>query len=197
MTATVPSQRAEDAAHLLMRTLGGHRTRLAGLAPAVPSRLGATRNDRVQVACQSTLIRFASITEAYCADALVDAAERLAQPGRARTMQAIWNEAAIAATRTWNDQKSAYKTWLGVTISWETIDAVADARNAVAHGLGSLTRQQMRKQASVTARLAQLGIALVGRDLDLNDTSLQGVALKCRDFIFTLDGKLQARLELP
>jgi hypothetical protein len=194
---TVPSQRAEDAADLLMRTLGSHRTRLAGLAPAVPSRLRATRTDRVQVACQSTLIRFASITEAYCADALVEAAEQLAQPGRARTMQTIWDEAAVAATRTWNDQKSAYKTWLGVTISWATIDAVADARNAVAHGLGSLTRQQMRKRAAVDARLAQLGVALVGRDLELNDASLQGVALKCRDFIFALDGKVQARLQAP
>jgi hypothetical protein len=197
VTTFVPSQRAEDSAHLLMRTLGAHRTSAAGMSPAGPSRLTTGRHDRLQVAHQATLIRLASITEAYCADALVSAAEQLAQPGRSVTMQAIWDETAISATRSWQSQKTAYKDWLSLTIAWGTIDAVADARNAVAHGLGSLTRQQIRKESAVRGRLTSLGVTLVGRDVELSDGSLQGLGVKCRDFILELDSNLQARLRLP
>ncbi len=197
MTPHVPSQRAEDTAALLMRTLGNHRTQTARATAATPTRLATQRPDANQVAQQATLIRLASITEAYCADALLEAAEALGQPSTTPVMQIMWDELAISATRTWKDQQSAYKSWIGVTIKWDTVDGMADARNAVAHGLGSLTRQQLRREAAVRHRLKGVGLSLAGRDLALTDTSLHGLALKCRDFILELDQQLQAKLTGP
>jgi hypothetical protein len=197
MIPTVASQRAEDAASLIMRTVGAHRTHLAAMAVPPRARLSTPRHNPHQVAHQATLIRLASITEAYCAGALIAATEALAQPSRTQTMQQMWDEMAISATRTWKDQQAAYKNWVGVTIKWDTVDGLADARNAIAHGLGSLTRQQVLKEAAVRGRLVKVGITLVGRDLELSDTSLHGLALRCRDFILDLDVRIQARLASP
>ena len=180
-----------------MRTLGAHRTQISGMTATPPARLGTSGHDRFQVAHQATLIRKASITEAYCADALLAAAEALAQPSTTSTMQTMWEELAISATRTWKDQQSAFKNWVGVTIKWDTIDGMADARNAVAHGLGSLTRQQLRNEARVRSRLTKVGLSVTGRDIQLTDTTLQGLAIKCRDFILDLDQKVQVRLAAP
>jgi len=180
-----------------MRTLGAHRMHIAGIPPSRVSRLSGARYDPVQTAHQSALIRLASITESFCAEALVAAAESLSQPGLNPTMQIIWNDAVISATRTWHDQKKSYDTWLQVKVSWETIDAIADARNAVAHGLGSLTRQQLRNETAVQARLKKLGVSVIGRNVELSDSSLYGLGARCRDFIVGLDAALQARLSAP
>jgi hypothetical protein len=180
-----------------MRTLGNYQAQTVTLKAPHMSRLSARRHEKLEIAQQATLIRLSSITEAYCGDALIEAAEMLAQPGPTRIVQALWDEAAIKATRTWNEQKFAYKKWLQLTIKWEVIDAMADARNAIAHGLGSLTRQQIKDQATITARLATLSIGLSGQDIVLSDRSLKGLALKARTFILDLDTQIDARRRQP
>src|SRR4051812_30280876 len=193
----VASPRAEASCQLLMRTLGNYQAQSVTLTAPRISRLSARRHEKLEIAQQATLIRLASITEAYCGDALIEAAEVLALPGPTSIVQALWDEAAIKATRTWNEQKSAYKKWLHLTIKWEVIDAMADARNAIAHGLGSLTRQQIKDQATIAARLGSLSIGLSGRDIVLTDRSLKGLALKARAFILDLDTQIDARLQQP
>lgn len=193
----VASPRAEASCRLLMRTLGNYQAQTVTLTAPHMSRLSVRRHEKLEIAQQATLIRLASITEAYCGDALIEAAERLAQPGSTKIVQVLWDEAAVKATRTWNEQKSAYKKWLELTIKWEVIDAMADARNAIAHGLGSLTRHQIKDQATIAARLARLNIGLSGQDIVLTDRSLKGLALKAKAFILDLDTQIDARLRQP
>lgn len=193
----VPSARAETSCQLLMRTVGGYQSQVLSFVPPRASRLPSRGHDRIAVAQQASIIRLASITEAFCVDALIEAAEELGQPGSSTTMQTIWEESVINATRSWPAQQKAYKDWLDLKIKWETIDAMATARNAIAHGLGALTRRQLRKPHLAKTQLARLDIGLNGSDLILSDQSVRGLAHKCRDFILDLDSQLATRLQNP
>lgn len=180
-----------------MRTLGGYLSQAPALTAPMRSRLAASRHNKLEVAQQASIIRLASITEAFCADALVEAAEVLGRPGSSATMRAIWEESVINATRTWSAQQKAYKDWLNVKIKWAAIEDMATARNAIAHGLGSLTRLQLHNASSARTQLARLDIGLAGTDLVLTDQSVRGVAIKCKDVILDLDAQIAGRLALP
>lgn len=194
---TVPSARAERSCRLLMQTLGAYLSQAPTLAAGSRMRLPRAGNNKLEIAQQASIIRLASITESFCADALIAAAERLGRPGSSTTMQAIWEESVINATRTWAAQQKAYKDWLDVRIKWTAVDDLATARNAIAHGLGSLTRQQQRSHVAVKAQLSRVDITLNGLDLVLTDQSVRGLALKCRTFILELDAAIEARLQKP
>jgi hypothetical protein len=181
-----------------MRTLAAHRGHVAGMKAAGDrSRVGRFAHDRVQAAHQSTLIRFQSITESFCAETLLDAAERLGTPAKSVTAATIWEEAAVAGTRTWEDQQRSYKNWLQVSLDWSVIKTMADVRNAVAHGLGTLTRRQLQSEQAVTNRIRGLGIPVVARVVILSDPALRGLAVKSRDFIYILDDAVQTRVRTP
>jgi 3-mercaptopyruvate sulfurtransferase SseA len=66
-------------------------------------------------------------------------------------------------------------------------------RNAVAHGLGKLTRRQLRSEQSVKSKLKAAGITVDDNRIVLSDDSLAAAASACRDFIERLDLTVQAR----
>jgi phosphoribosylformylglycinamidine (FGAM) synthase-like enzyme len=191
----VPTRQAEDAANLINRTLGAHRTAVANLpAQTAPRRLAPPSDDREQIQAQATLLRVLSITEAFCAQRLLDQVEHSVDPAAAHsTLAGLWEAAAVDATRTWSDQQRGYRRWLGVEPDWKPVERLAEARNAVAHGLGRLTRHQLRRQASVRERLRLAGIPLTGDTLDLTDAVLARAADTCRTFIETIDLEVQQR----
>ena len=77
----------------------------------------------------------------------------------------------------------------------ETSAAVTSSRtrNAVAHGLGKLTRRQLRSEQSVKSKLKTAGIRVGDNRIALSDDSLAAAASACRDFIERLDLAVQAR----
>jgi hypothetical protein len=177
MIPSVVTAEAEEASALLFYTLGAHRTAMAALRPLRPPRLPSGRiPDTEQIQCQSTLVRLLSITESFASQLLVQEIDRYAARAQSVAIDRIWDDAAIRGTNTWNEQKESYAKWLGVTVDWKVVERLAEARNAIAHGLGTLTRRQLRKEASVRSKLREAGIALNGIRIILSDAALSSAA---------------------
>ncbi|MEV8506300.1 hypothetical protein AB0368_15900 [Actinoplanes sp. NPDC051475] len=190
----MPSAEAEAARNLLFRTLGAHRAAISALKPGAPSRLRVSLDDDpVQDRCQATLVRLLSITESFASEMLSREIEGAMAQARSQTAAKVADEAIIRATSTWKDQQKAYKDWLGVTEDWKAVERLAEARNAVAHGLGNLTRRQLRTEASVRAKLREAGISLQANRIVLSDENLAAATSACCDFIERLDRAVQAR----
>lgn len=62
-----------------------------------------------------------------------------------------------------------------------------EARNAIAHGLGQLTRRQMRDEKSTLARLRNAGIHVRGDTVELDEDAVERCAAVVRAFIAWLD----------
>lgn len=190
----VVSAEAEAASALLFRTLGAHRAAIAAIGSQPLTRLRISPDgDPVQERCQATLIRLLSITEAFASDMLsreVDGA--IARVGSA-TAAKVADDALIRGTSTWQDQKKSYKDWLGVNEDWKAVERLAEARNAVAHGLGKLTRRQLRSEQSVKSKLKAARITVNDNRIVLSDDNLAAAASACRDFIEKLDLAVQSR----
>ncbi|MEU0151542.1 hypothetical protein [Micromonospora fulviviridis] len=190
----VPSADAEAASALLFRTLGAHRSAVAALKPRPRPRLRtAPDGDPIQDRCQATLVRLLSITEAFASDMLSREVDRSVVGTGNATATKVADEAVIRGTSSWQDQQKSYKDWLGVREDWKAVERLAEARNAVAHGLGKLTRRQMRSENSVKSKLKAAGITVEDNRIVLSDDSLAAAASACRDFIERLDLAVQAR----
>lgn len=197
MSASVPrvlSVEAEAASALLFRTLGAHRAAVAALKSQPRSRLRPSPDgDPVQDRCQATLVRLLSVTEAFASDLLSRKIDQALAGASNPAATKIADEAVIRGTNGWADQERAYKDWLGVKEDWKAVDRLAEARNAVAHGLGKLTRRQMRNEQSVKDKLKAVGIIVVDNRVVLSDEILAAAASACRDFIERLDLAVQAK----
>jgi hypothetical protein len=189
-----PSAEAEAASALLFRTLGAHRTAIAALKPRSHSRLRTSPDDdQVQDRCQSTLVRLLSITEAFASDTLAREVEAEVRGAQSATATRLADEAVLRATGSWPEQKKAYKEWLGINEDWKAVERLAEARNAVAHGLGKLTRRQLRSEQSVRTKLLEAGIQLTDGKVILSDASLAEAAAACRGFVERLDQAVGTR----
>jgi hypothetical protein len=194
MTALIITAEAEDASALLFQTLGAHRTAVAALRSRPPPRLPSGRvPDPEQIQCQSTLVRLLSITESFTSQLLLREIDKAAIRARSASIDSVWDDAAIRGTNTWRDQQASYTNWLGVKEDWKVIERLAEARNAVAHGLGTLTRRQLRNEDSVRSKLKEAGVTLTGIRIVLSDAALASAAADCRDLIHRIDLGVQAR----
>lgn len=189
----VPSAEAEAASTLLFRTLGAHRAAVAALKPRPLTRLRVSPDgDPIQDMCQATLVRLLSITEAFASETLSREVDRAVASARNGIVIKVADDGVIRGTSTWQDQKKSYKDWLGVETDWKAVERLAEARNAVAHGLGKLTRRQLRSEQSVKSKLKAAGITVDDNQIVLSDDSLAAAASACRDFIERLDLAVQA-----
>jgi hypothetical protein len=151
----------------------------------------------VQIRRQATLVRMASIVEAHVADELVQRFEPHAAPPRTAILDDVYVRAEDNAIGSWPKMVEHYGRWLDIKItqrrcpSWRRIEAMTNARNAVAHGLGELTRRMARKGKDQLQRdLATLGITIVGNAIDISEDSLRHTAAASREFIEWLDAEL-------
>lgn len=119
--------------------------------------------------------------------------DRAVAGARSATATKVADEAVIRGTNSWRDQEKSYKDWLGVKEDWKAVEHLAEARNAVAHSLGKLTRRQLRSEQSVKSTLKAAGITVDDNRIVLSDDSLAAAASACRDFIERLDLAVQAR----
>lgn len=202
--ARVPSVEAESSVRLLMRTVAQHRRQEAhlALAPAIPSgRLRAllAPAPAAQVRRQATLLRLASIVEAFAADQLVGRLEAQVPPCRPEILEDVYVRAEDNAISSWPKLTEHYGRWLGIKISqkkcppWRRIEAMTNARNAVSHGLGELTRRMARKNVSQLERdFATIRITVVGTAVRVEEPSLLSAASAGREFIEWLDDHLAA-----
>jgi len=190
----IVSHEAEAASALLFRTLGAHRTAITTSHTERPTRLRATTDgDPLQDRRQATLVRLLSITESFAADLLSREIDKAANEANNASISRIAEDAVNQAIGTWAGQKKSYKEWLGISESWTKVEQLAEARNAVAHGLGKLTRRQLKNESGTTSQLRAVGIAVNNQAILLTEDNLQSAALICRDFIERIDLAVQSR----
>ncbi|MFI2563560.1 hypothetical protein [Paenarthrobacter sp. NPDC018779] len=186
--------RAEAACRLLNQTLGLHRTQTIDTQRAKPlARLATPTFDGVQVQRQATFLRMISITEAFCVDRLLDLAETEFSPTGNNIRTLVWDKASTSAVSTWSGTQDAYKSWYDIRPSWTQINQLIEVRNAIAHGLGKLTRIQRAKRASISNKITTAKIRLSGDYIVLEEANLQSVRDVCVDLISEIDGLVQGK----
>lgn len=194
----VLSSRAEASCRLLRQTLGLHRMQSSSSASlALPHRLAPTTFDGTQVQRQATLLRLISITEAFCTDRLLGVAENHISPTGSPVRAAIWERASTSSVSTWSGIESSYKSWLAVEPSWTRIRQLTEIRNAIAHGLGTLTRVQLKTRPSVVGKMSAAKVKLDGDRVVLEEANLETACQACVDLISELDQLVQRRTGDP
>jgi hypothetical protein len=122
--------------------------------------------------------------------------ESVLPPPRARILEEVYNNAEDRATVSWDARRTHYKAWLGITIKgteWERFFVLVNLRNAVAHGVGQLTRRQARKnQVQLVSDFASVGVALKGTHIEFLNGAVRTCAGVASTFIKRLDLDLSA-----
>jgi len=193
---------AERSVRLLMTTLAQHRRQEAVLATSRRPwrgrlRMLTTSAASAQVRRQATLVRLTSIVEAHVAEQLVQRFEPHAPPPREAILDDVYVRAEDNAIGSWPKMTDHYGRWFGIRMnqrtcpSWRRIEALTNARNAVAHGLGELTRRMARRdQEQLRRDFATLDIEMVGGAIVLSERTLRSAAAAGREFVGWLDEAL-------
>lgn len=109
--------------------------------------------------------------------------------------------AELKAESAWWTHIAAWKEWHGIELEkapdFSKFHSFIEARNAIMHGLGSLTRRQMEGDGlrSLTGQLRKIGIGVEGTVLIFGKKSIQRCADVSSQFVLWLDER--ARTELP
>jgi hypothetical protein len=188
----VLSERAELASNRVMTTLAvGASSSLLELASG--ARLAGT--EVVLLADPRhflVLPHITAVAEQFSHALLIEASERqidLTHPFRLE----LWKKAEQQAEGAWPEHIEAWKRWHNVRLRecpmFSRFDAFVEARNAIMHGLGNLTRRQLRKDGgrSLKEQLAKVGIQVQGTRLVVTPSSVKLSAEVSRDFIAWLD----------
>ncbi|MEX0985551.1 MAG: hypothetical protein WD096_10975 [Actinomycetota bacterium] len=98
----------------------------------------------------------------------------------------------------WETHRAAWKKWLGIDLTsapeYAVFDGFVEARNAVMHGAGKLTRRQLAGDGGkvVSSKLQLAGIKVVGARVSLSSETAAICATTCKRLILWIDAKLQA-----
>jgi hypothetical protein len=189
----VSSERAEQSAARVSRALAHYRQQLDGdpLRRAARSsrrslsREGATRTFQAQDA----VLRIVAITEAFSLGRFVDVVEpRLPSDP---VVAALWDAELDRASDTWAQRDDLWKNYKNVQMATfpqrQILLGFIEARNAISHGLGELTRKQLRKRSTTIARLRHARIRLRGDSLVIGTADVELCACVAKEFIRWLD----------
>lgn len=186
------SESGERSIELLRQTVAQYRKISGALNRGRrDSRLTSPHDiDEGDIQRQTTLVRLLSITESYCAARLTNYVEQKLDVASSKIHAAIWEKTAIDVTSNWANQKDAYKKWLEVDPEWRWLEGLAEARNSVSHGLGHLTRRQLRSRASTSSKISAAGLSLSGNALIITDDSLIRAMDICCNLIIDIEGQM-------
>lgn len=191
-----PSLSADGTVRLLMSTLAqhGHQESVLDASVRPKGRLRALPSSSAsyQARAQSTLLRLVSIIEAHTAAELIVRMESQVPPPRSVILEKIHTDAEDQVLGAWARTMDAYAAFFGIKrtgfVEWPKVQALIDARNAVAHGLGALTRRQTRKNLpQLVNALKSIDIPVVGLEVSLSEKALISNAMRGRDFVLWLD----------
>lgn len=194
---SVRTCRAEDASSAINASLGQYKLQLRCINDRDDRR---RRHSRMQVPrgsgqhqlVSTTVVHLISIIEAFVRDTLMARAEVEIDADH-RMQAALWKKASPEADGGWDRQADAFKQWLGIPMkneqSYKDVRAFVEARNAIVHGLGELTKKQLGQDDGVEVRraLASVGIAVNTRRLALPPTTPQRVARSSLTLVEWLD----------
>jgi hypothetical protein len=135
-----------------------------------------------------------SIVEAFTAEALALRLERQVPAPRTKVLDDVYSSAEDVAIGSWPSMVRYYGQWLGIKITqgacpaWRQVEAMTNARNAVAHGVGELTRRMARKDLrQLGYDLATIDIVIVKGAVRISENSVHECAFVGRSFVEWLD----------
>ncbi len=151
------------------------------LATASPSSYEESWNvSRVEDA----LVRLISIAEEFTHGLLLELTSRKL-PADAR-VAVLWDSHVDRETDTWEQRMATWRLVHSVSIPssprYDVLFGFIQARNAIVHGLGSLTRKQLRDRTKSVARLRAARISVNGDQLVLTGRHVE----QCADVVRTL-----------
>jgi hypothetical protein len=103
------------------------------------------------------------------------------------------NEAEVG---TWPGRNNSWRNLFQIHIEdptafpeWPRVRGFVEARNAIQHGLGTLTRRQLQpaRRAETFSALAVAGINLSGNRVVVSEESVTDCYQSCSDFVVNLD----------
>jgi hypothetical protein len=148
-------------------------------------------------AAQNAIVRMVAVAEAFVFGLLVDSTEpRLpADP----LVDVLW-EHEIESALNWGGRVNTWFRLHQVNIDkageYQAFRSFIDARNAIAHGLGSLTWHQLRGKKDVAAGLKAVGIDVRSGRLILTSRAVEECAIRSVAFIRFLDDAAPAATPL-
>jgi hypothetical protein len=155
---------------------------------AGPALLLVSHNPAV-VLLESTYLRFVSIAEAFT-DVMIELLFGRAVPAPSALVSALIDEKLDRAGR-WDDRRELlllHDIRLSDFVQWQQLDAGIEVRNTIAHGLGALTRRQVR-DAKLPAKLQSIHVRLESRRVILSEGNISELRNVCVDYVRWLDQK--------
>jgi hypothetical protein len=109
----------------------------------------------------------------------------------------LWEDHVERHTDTWSQRLGVWKNLHGIAVKssfprYGELDAFVEARNAIVHGLGSLSPKQLRDPAKSAAQLRAAGITLIGTRLTLDASHVTRCGGVLRDLVVWLDQSARA-----
>lgn len=157
-----------------------------------------TSEDDIARARALALGAMVSVCEEYCQAALSEFVE--VGVGGNETGRQLWDEVLGRLFLSWEAHLGMWARW-GVEVfkapQYKEFAGLIDARNAAVHGLGALTRVQLRKEAKVVAAIQASGLTVSGGRIELTEDSLNECRTRSAAFIRYLDREFQKVLPTP
>lgn len=184
---------ADQASRLAWRTVALHEARsLDSLVSGAGLEI-----DEVSLALEG-ITEIVTVCEIATTESLLALANRIigdaAQPVRA----VAWTSAQQGAEGTWQSRREFAKQWLGLAWGDEPWFRAwlgfVEARNAWAHGHGTLTRKQLARQ-DLDRLLASAGLSRSGHHVVASRGDVRGCAHAAHQLLTAIDDALAARAD--
>lgn len=195
MIPYVPTKEAEAACRLINRAIGSYlMAEQAESSSTSHKRIRSRRADRLLEQRDSTVIRIMSITESFCGELLITEYEADENPKTPKPPPEKWEKAVNSATASWPSQIKHYDKWLNVnSLDWDHVLGVAEARNAITHGLGRLTRRQLGDLEETMKKLGKVKIGLTNDRVAIDTQRLRLIASGCIAHVLAVDEAVSTR----
>jgi hypothetical protein len=139
---------------------------------------------------RDALLRLVAIAEDFSLARLLEVGESKLPEGDFARL--LWEAELKRSADTWDQRNALWTRYLGVSFGaferHEALTGFIDARNAISHGLGDLTRKQLRSRDTIVERLRKAGITVRGDSLAIGERHVEECAAVVRAYIVWLDG---------
>lgn len=153
--------------------------------------------DAYNARAQAYFFRIVSVLEAFT-DSALEAMFRNVLPTSSQAAIRLLESHLLDATQGWEGRKKSFAEHHSLPLGdptvgfgrWSQLNGMIEVRNSIAHGLGSLTRQQLQNPGRAAGRCAQVGVQLRAGELVIDRAGLEKAGEVAEDFIRWLDAKL-------
>lgn len=143
-----------------------------------------------------------AIAEDFTRGLLIESVERQLPP-EPELIWVFWGRVEEDVEGGWHRVFDALDQWYGINCraapSFQRLQGFIEARNAIVHGLGELTRKQTRTSKAerrTRSMLQTAGVPIVGKRVAPNDSTVESCGNTVTEFVSWVDTSSQAQLAL-